>query len=63
MSAYDPMLDYTVRKIQDGIKGLQHLDKFSDYDYYAPVIASSMLRDIQDYLDNFAHVHSKDVSR
>jgi len=54
MSVHDPMLDYTINKLKNGIKELQHLGEHSTYTYYAPKIASSMAHDIkayQDYLD------------
>lgn len=46
----DPMLDYTVNKLKNGISALRHLDKFSTYTHYAPRIAESMAHDIQAYL-------------
>jgi hypothetical protein len=51
MGVYDPMLDYTINKIKDGLKSLQRLDKHTDYAAYAPKIASSMLFDVKAYLD------------
>lgn len=51
MGVYDPMLDYTVSKLKDGIKELRRLDKHSDYASYAPRIAEAMLRGVKDYSD------------
>lgn len=56
---YDPMLDYTIKKIEAGIKELRRLNSYKDYDCYAHRIAQGLSRDIEQYIEYLSSLSVK----